>query len=529
MEPTGLHTATTNPRDTVSSRSARANAPASAALVAYDGAQSHETVGEFVSESNLEALNATLSAELGTIVKERVDSGHCPSIFARVFQGERVLFEAGTGEYAPGAGLPGPDTAYRIASCSKSFTAATLLVLRERGQLNLDAPITDFVPEFTLSATGRNFPAPSVRMLMSMSGGLPTDDPWADRQESISNAELRAITANGVLLTTAPGTAFQYSNLGYALLGQVIEAVTGRAFRDVAREEILEPLGLADTGYEQTVVPARRLAIGHRKGPGGWIELPLTGPGAFSCIGGLFSSARDLSAWVRWLASAVSETPDASGPLSVAARREMQQVATPILEVAAMTTSPRHVERHFGYGFGLISEVDARLGQFVSHSGGYPGFSSHMRWHAPTSLGVVTFENATYSGAARTATDLIDRVLEDVGFALGSAEPWAMTRELAQEANALLYGWDDERAARIFEENVALDEPFAERQRLIEGLVDEVGGLRGSPSEPIVVQASDAPLFARWNVAGHRGGLVCEVRLSPKTPSLIQTFTIQTA
>ncbi|MEO9181448.1 MAG: serine hydrolase domain-containing protein, partial [Acidimicrobiales bacterium] len=235
-----------------------------------------------MTDSQRTELSADVTTRLNAIVESRVTSTKCPSLFATIFQGGNTLFQAGVGEPSFGAGPPDSSTVYRIASCSKSFTVAMLLTLRDHGLVCLDDSITDFVPEFTQAREARVFEAPTLRMLMSMSGGLPTDDPWADRQESISNAELRERVANGVMLTHAPGTRFQYSNLGYALLGQVVERVAQRPFQELVRDEILVPLGLGDTGYSETCVDARRLAHGYRRRTGEWVELPFSSPGAFS-------------------------------------------------------------------------------------------------------------------------------------------------------------------------------------------------------------------------------------------------------
>ena len=239
-------------------------------------------------------------------------------------------------------------------------------------------------------------------------------------------------------------------------------------------------MNLHETGYEEEVVNAEQPAHGYRKGPDGWLELEFSRPGAFSCIGGLFSSGRNLAEGARWLSSALSDEPDEAGPLCVASRREMQQIVTAIPRGASIATLPCHEDRFFGYGLGLISEHDKKFGQFISHSGGYPGFSSHMRWHAPTGLGVVVLENATYSGAAQTATGLIDQVLDDIGFQLSVVDVWTMTKEKARQANLLIQQWDDELASQIFEEIVILDIPFDERRKEIERLSSELGGLTDS-------------------------------------------------
>jgi CubicO group peptidase (beta-lactamase class C family) len=471
-------------------------------------------------------LNSALITRLNEVLNERVTGKNCPSVFATVFQGREDLLQVGVGESRIGAGPPGPETVYRIASCSKSFTAATLMILRDRGLVDLDAPVTKFVPEFTQDAGQRVYEPPTVRKLMSMSGGLPTDDPWADRQESISNEALRNIVAGGVHLTNAPGTRFQYSNLGYALLGQVIEEVTGSPFREVVKQEILLPLELHETGYEKEIVKDEQLARGYRKGSDGWVELGYSGPGAFSCIGGLFSSGRDLAAWVRWFLSSGDAGPGKTEPLSAASRREMQQIVTAITHPDDLAALRGESDRYCGYGFGLFSEYDKRFGHFVSHSGGYPGFSSHMRWHTPTGLGVVVLENATYSGAGQTAGRLMDLVLGDMDFQLPKVEAWNATKEKAEQASSLVRQWDDGLAARVFEENVALDVPFNERRAQIEMLVDELGGLSDSRGVEVQGERSDSPLHMIWTIPAARGALRCEIRLSPKTPSFIQTFNV---
>jgi CubicO group peptidase (beta-lactamase class C family) len=477
---------------------------------------------------HISGFDSKLKGTLKEILTERVSELRCPSVFATLFEGEEKLLEFGVGESRIGGGSPGPETVYRIASCSKSFTSTALMTLRDRGLLDLDASITDFVPEFRQATGEPVFNPPTVRMLMSMSGGLPSDDPWADRQEPISNEALRGFASSGLHLTCAPGTRFQYSNLGYALLGQVVEVITNKPFREVVHEEILGPLELRDTGYQKDVVNDDQLARGYRMGMDGWVELEYSSPGAFSCIGGLFSSGRDLTKWVRWLASVNDEVPIVTGPLSVDSRREMQQIVTVIDHGDDLAATRSSSDRYYGYGFGLFSEYDKRYGHFASHSGGYPGFSSHMRWHVPTGLGVVVLENGTYSGAWTTATRLIEQVLEDTDFHLPHVDVWSITAQKAELANALIRNWDDALAAQLFEPNVALDVPFTERRQQIEGLISELGGLTDATEMQSKAEKSDSPLHLMWSIPAAHGALSCEIRLSPITPALIQTFLVST-
>jgi CubicO group peptidase (beta-lactamase class C family) len=465
-----------------------------------------------------------LTAQLQT----RVDSGACPGAFARIFQGDRVLFELGVGEAVLDGPTPTAETVFRIASVSKGFTVATLLILRDRGVLCLDDPITQFMPTFRMvRADGTpSSNVPTVRMLMAMSGGLATDDPWGDRQESITNDELTAFGANGVLETTVPGTVFQYSNLGYALLGRVIEVVAGRNFRDVIRDEVLVPLGLTSTGYDSSVVPFDRLARGYRKSPDGWEYLEFAGPGAFSSIGGLFSSARDLSVWVNWLAEALTDGPSSNDVLSLASRREMQQIVTAIVAGDDLWVGGLQ-QRFMGYGFGLICEHDRIKGQLVSHSGGYPGFSSHIRWHAGTGLGVVTLENGTYSGAHHTGITMMETVLDHLAYVAPAPAAWPRTIVMAERVTAWLASGDEASLATLFEPNVAMDAPFRERRRDIDAAIAAVGGLPDAVGADFSRTTSDSPLHITWHVPGRSGELECLLRLSPIEGARIQTFWVR--
>ena len=459
--------------------------------------------------------------KLEEMVKARVESSGTPGIFATLFQGDQIFLEKGVGVRAIWGRIPDLDTTFRIASCTKSFTIVALLMLLDEGKLNLDQLITDFVPEFTFSNLSGKKTIPTLRHLASMASGLPTDDPWADRQESISPQDLREIVGRGVNAVSTTGELFQYSNLGFALLGLTIESVSGRDFREFVSTQILKPLGMDQTGFNADDFPEGDLAMGYRKVEENWVELPFSPSGSFSSIGGLFSSGRDLRIWSNWFFSAFDEKVTGEALLSKASRREMQYIQTPV----PLSAQPSDQERVSGYGLGLFVEYDRHFGQFVSHSGGYPGFSSHMRWHIPTGLSVVVLENATYSGAMATAIALMDAALQGLNFQLPKPEVWAITYEFAAKADALVRNWSDTLAAEIFSENVGLDIPFRERAASIETLVGEVGGL-GEFAE-IILEKSDSPLHLVWKIPANQGELICEIRLTPNFHPQIQTFRVK--
>ncbi|MBM7830162.1 CubicO group peptidase (beta-lactamase class C family) [Agromyces cerinus] len=467
------------------------------------------------------------------VFAERIAAGTAPGAGWAVFDRSGIVVSGGIGVASldPVCPAPGPDTLFRIASCTKSFTAAALLLLRDRGLLDLDATARSFVPEFAPEIPGDLEVDPTVRMLMTMSGGLPTDDPWADREESMTREEFSATLAAGIRCASVPGTAMEYSNLGYAVLGQVVERVSGVAFTDFVMRELIEPLGL-DMRFELPADEAVPYATGHRRVEGdGWLALPFTGPGVFSAIGGLFASASSLAAWGSWLAEA--STGDERGPLSAASRREMQQ----LMRVAAKRHTPPALPGAptapspvvYGYGFGLFVEFDERFGAIVSHSGGYPGFSAHMRWHAASGLGIVAFENATYarvSQGAEIALALVLDAADRVAPVSPSPAPWPETLEASVALSGLVNDWSDAAASAVLATNVGLDVPFDERRAVIEAAWAAVGGRTAASRTPMDAEC-DSPDHLVWFLPGATGRLRVEVRMTPLAEPLAQTFLVK--
>jgi len=202
----------------------------------------------------------------------------------------------------------------------------------------------------------------------------------------------------------------------------------------------------------------------------------------------------------------------------------MQQIATVIPFETSQWVEDKP-QRVSGYGFGLMAEYDPVWGQFVSHSGGYPGFGSHIRWHVPTGLGVVVLENSTYARAMTTATTMLEAVLSDRDFRVAPVEPWPQTKVMAERAVALLLNWEEATLDELFEPNVNMDVPYAERRAQIDDVLASVGGLE-TTSITWETATSDSPAQLVWTMPGQRGAVQCEIRLSPIRPSRIQTFRV---
>ena len=193
----------------------------------------------------------------------------------------------------------------------------------------------------------------------------------------------RRCSRGGISLAWPAASRFEYSNLAYAILGRVIERVTGGAYDDAIRSRLLEPLGITAVFDENLAAPERR-AAGYVRRNEGWHEETIHGHGAFAPMGGLWASVRDISRWVAGFTDAfpARDDPEDGHPLRRSSRREMQQIHAPLPpEVSWTSTEAAPTVSSGGYGMGLFATEDLSIGRTVGHGGGYPGFGSNMRWH----------------------------------------------------------------------------------------------------------------------------------------------------
>lgn len=463
-------------------------------------------------------------AEVDRLVDAFVVREPVPGVAYGVMVDGELVHTRGVGTTSTLTGTsPSPDTVFRIASMTKSFTAATILLLRDEGHLHLDDQVATHVPE--LKAQRSSHPgaqAITLRHLLSMSAGFPGDDPWGDRQQDLDLGRFTAFLERGPSFAWMPGTEFEYSNLGYAILGRVITNATGREYRDVVRSRLLEPMGMASTGYDAGELPSERLAIGYARRDDAFVEEPPAGYGAFASMGGLFSTVRDLARWVDGFARAFATSAAAdSHPLSRASRLEMQQVHRPI-EPELTWTSIAELPKALvdGYGFGTFIRSDLELGKVVGHSGGYPGFGSHMRWHPASRVGVVVLGNRTYFPASKVAEQMLTSLVRAGAAPIRRLAP-APALETARDAIELLLArWDDELATDTFSMNVGMDESIERRRAAIERLREMHGTLRRSDEEPTLW----SPFGAEWWLEGEpgRGRVKVEITLDPQPMPKVQ-------
>jgi CubicO group peptidase (beta-lactamase class C family) len=253
-----------------------------------------------------------------------------------------------------------PRHRFRVASHSKSFTAAAMMKLREEGRLGLDDRVGQYVdglhPEIAEVRIGQ---------LLSHSAGIVRDGSdsgqWQDRRPFLSAVELRADLAAAPVIEA--NTRFKYSNHGYGLAGLVIEAVTGEPYCSWIKHAIIEPAGLREAEPDMPVGEEVPIAHGHSgKLPLGR-RVVISGDNPANALApatGFVSTARDLARWFAQLDPAAEDSI-----LTLASRREM---------IRRQWRYPHSsLERHYGLGImsGRIAEWD-----WFGHSGAFQGFAS---------------------------------------------------------------------------------------------------------------------------------------------------------
>jgi CubicO group peptidase (beta-lactamase class C family) len=480
-----------------------------------------------VSET-LPARAADAARAVDAVFERAFEGAPAPGIAYGLIAGGQLVHSRGLGTLRAGEERrPDADCAFRIASMTKSFTAAAILQLRDAGHLVLDEPVATYVPDLAgLRGPTRDSAPVTVRRLLTHTAGFATDDAWGDRMQSLDLAEFARLLRAGPTFAFAPGTRFEYSNLGYGILGRVITNVAGREYRDVVTERLLRPLGMTSSGFDTAHVPEERRAHGHVKRDDVWIDEPMDGYGALAAMGGLFSTVRDLARWVVFFADAYPprDDPEGDAPLSRASRREMQalQVAWPP-DVTFERVAGEPVVGAGGYGFGLTVIHDLHVGTVVTHGGGYPGFGSNMRWHPASGLGVVAVGNARYANVFEPAREALRAAIRAEPQRTRGVAPWPVTEAARRDLERLFEAWDDDLAARLFAVNVELDEPLERRRATLEKLRGTHGRLVPDDSEPA---RGDTPAHLEWWMVGDHGCVKIEILMSPEPTPKVQTFNV---
>jgi CubicO group peptidase (beta-lactamase class C family) len=478
---------------------------------------------------------ANAQAEPASKAFEKVDEifadyaldNHIPGLVYGVVADGKLVYVRGIGVQDLESRRPvTADTLFRIASMTKAFTALTILKLRDEGKLRLDAPAETYVPEMR----GWKYPtldSPRIRVrdLLNHTAGFVTDDPWGDRQTPLPEAEFSRLLRVGVPFNRAPATAWEYSNLGYALLGRIITNVSGHPYADTITQTLLKPLDMSSSGFFVEAAPRERRALGYRWEDDAWRLEPTMSHGAFGAMGGIQTSANDYARWIAYLLSAWPPRDDANaGPVSRASVRELGQGASFPRGFAQRVghPGPGACPLATSYGMGFIVSVGCDFGVTLSHGGGYPGYGSHILLIPQRGLGVFAFANRTYAGPSGAVWDAA-AVLTKAEVFKERALPVSVDLARAYRAVGAIYqagnvtGSEDQLAM-----NFLMDRDAAGWSRDLTSLKKAVGDCETSAAiSPTGALAGDF----KWRCA--HGRVTGSVLLAPTTPAGIQQIKLE--
>ncbi len=324
--------------------------------------------------------------------------GRLTSVVGAVFDRYGVVWAGSSGE------CPGIKGQYRIGSITKTFTAVLAMQARDAGLLSLDDRVGKYLGDV-------GYAEARLRQLLSHTSGIQSEPagPWWERSRG-GDFDMLATANDGSGRVASPGEYYHYSNLAYALLGEVLARVTGRPWRTLVSQVLLGPLGMSRTSYLPRPTAQPGWSVDHFTGIR-TLE-PLTDTRAMAPAGQLWSTVEDLVLWGQFLAGG---RPDLLDPST------LHEMSTPVAE---------------SYGLGLRMTANAG-GVLVGHNGSMPGFLASLFVDPGSGIGATVLTNATTGiDSERLAIDLIDGdFIDDV------PPPWRPTVQVPRAVEGLPGLW----------------------------------------------------------------------------------------
>ena len=358
---------------------------------------------------------------------------------------------------------------------------------------------------------------------MTHAAGFPEDNPWGDRQLGISDETFKEMIKKGITFSTNPGVSYEYSNMGFAMLGLIIKNVSGQSYQAYIKEHIFKPLGMNNTFWEYSEVPTNKLAYGYRWIDNKWVKQPMEHDGAYGAMGGLITTLEDFSKYTTLHLSAWPERDETEkGPLKRSSLREMQ------FPWNISGFNPKHTypngrigSSFTSYGYGLSFLQDDQGRRSVGHSGGLPGFGSNWRIYPDYDLGIISFANVTYAPASFINLKVLDSLISSTQLSPRKLPASAILKQRQSELVRLLPEWKNATESGIFAENFFLDyfpEKLAAEAKAIFGKIGTIRSIQ--EIEP------ENNLRGTFRIDGEKGSAEVYFTLSPETPALIQEYHI---
>ena len=482
----------------------------------------------FTDPDRMEKIKEAFPA-IDSIYKKYAAANHFPGLAFGIVVDGKLVYTGNYGYTDIDKKIPVTSSSlFRIASMSKSFTAMAILKLRDEGKLNLDDPAWHYIPELrNLKYPTADAPPITIRHLLTHGAGFPEDNPWGDRQLADTDKELIEFLNKQVSFSNPPGIAYEYSNLGFALLGKIVTKVSGKRFQDYIRENIWKPLGMKTSEWEYGNIAADKLAHGYRWLNEKWNEEQLlhdTPDGSWGAMGSMISSIDEFANYIALhLAAWPPNNTTDKGPVKRSSVREMHHpwrfngfnpnYKYPDGRICAIASA-------YCYGLGWSSDCDGKVA--IGHSGGLPGFGSQWRIMPDYGIGVVAFANRTYAPMGYVNTLVLDTLIKKAGLLPRQLPASAILEKRKNELVKLFPGWNNAEQSGIFAENFFPDYP-------IDSLKKQAGELFAKAGKIISVKEMKAEnqLRGSFIIEGEKTNIEIYFTLSPENPPLIQEYRIR--
>jgi len=296
-----------------------------------------------------------------------------------VAKGDRLLINQGHGSANLEWNIPNsPDTKFRLGSITKQFTATCILLLQERGKLKVETPIKEYLRDAPPA-----WDKITIFNLLTHTSGVPnyTSFPeYSTLKATARTPEQLVASFRDKPLEFEPGSQMRYSNSGYVLLGYLIEKIAGQGYAQFLKQNVFDPVGMRNTGYDSTTALIDHRASGYAPGPSGTVHADYIDMSVPFSAGGLYSTTGDLMRWERALFG---------GKVLSAASLE------------AMTTAFKD-----NYAFGLAVTTTPTGDKIISHGGGINGFNTELIYAKREDVVVAVLANLNGPAATEIATDL---------------------------------------------------------------------------------------------------------------------------
>jgi CubicO group peptidase (beta-lactamase class C family) len=282
-----------------------------------------------------------------------------------VAQGDKILLNIGYGFANLEWSIPdSPSTRFRLGSITKQFTAASILLLEERGKLKTDDPVKQYLPD-----APPTWDKVTIFNLLTHTSGIPSFTSFPDYRSTEAmptTSEQLVARFRDKPLNFHPGESWEYSNSGYALLGYLIEKISGESYKDFVQENLFTPLRMKDSGYDLNAPIIERRASGYSPGPNGPVNAGYIDMSIPFSAGALYSTTGDLLRWEQGLFGGKLLSP-----------ASLKKMTTPFKN---------------DYAFGLaVRVVDGHT--LIEHGGGIEGFNTQMSYYPDDKLTVIVLAN----------------------------------------------------------------------------------------------------------------------------------------